>query len=132
MKTVPLRHKRTRVDFTIPPVGSLTPNGDSDPLSYYYKTFIKKVYRRRIENGLRLLKSRYGTILEFGYGSGILLPTLFMMSEKLYAIDLNSRNDIVQTNLKKLDISAELSSKDLVEECYPSSHFDLIVAFSCI
>jgi 2-polyprenyl-3-methyl-5-hydroxy-6-metoxy-1,4-benzoquinol methylase len=60
----------------------------------------------------------------------MLLPTLFVMSEKLHAIDLNSRKDIVQLNLKKLNVAAELSSKNLTEERYPSDYFHLIVAFS--
>ena len=74
----------------MPPKGTFQPNNADDPLPYYYKPFIGSIYRSRIEQGLNLLTPPYESILEMGYGSGLLLPSLSDMCNSLSGIDLNS------------------------------------------
>jgi len=121
-----------KIKFIIPKEGILTPNGDSDPIDFYYKPISKNMYIGRIQAGLDLLKSHYGRVMEFGYGSGILFPTLNSMSEELYGLDIDSQPQIIYKNISKLNLKQrpQLSQKDLLKEKYPSNYFDLVIAFS--
>jgi ubiquinone/menaquinone biosynthesis C-methylase UbiE len=110
--------------------GMFQPNNDDDPLSYYYKPVIGALYRYRIRQGLSLLSPPYENVLEFGYGSGLLLPTLCSISGRLYGIDIASNPGVVQSCLQKLGIDAELHQNDLLTINFPNNTFDLIVAFS--
>ena len=66
----------TQSRFQLPEQGVLQANGPDDPLPYYYKPVIGKIYCERIKMALDLLTPPYGAILEMGHGSGILLPSL--------------------------------------------------------
>jgi SAM-dependent methyltransferase len=110
--------------------GTFQPNSADDPLPYYYKPFVGNIYRYRIQQGLSLLSPPYNTILEFGYGSGLLLPTLAAISNELYGVDIESNPDAVKSYLTKLNINAQLFKGDLSELQFPDSTFDLVVAFS--
>jgi len=65
----------------LPPAGTLVPNNDVDPLRFYYRPLIGRVFRARIDAGLALLSGRYRRLLEIGYGSGLLMPTLARVLE---------------------------------------------------
>ncbi len=113
------------------PEGTFRCNSVDDPLPYYYKPLIGSLYRYRIKQGLSLLSPPYENVLEFGYGSGLLLPTLAAISNRLYAIDITSNPDVVQSCLQKLNINnVELYQNDLLTINFPDNKFDLIVAFS--
>ncbi len=118
------------IKFTVPPVGIFHPNNENDPLPFYYKPVTGYLYKKRIQNGLDLLTPPFGSILEFGYGSGVLLPTLSSICRELHAIDLNSDVDSVNNGLKKLNIKANLIKGDITGRFYKEKSFDLIVAFS--
>jgi 2-polyprenyl-3-methyl-5-hydroxy-6-metoxy-1,4-benzoquinol methylase len=122
----------SKIIFKIPPKGSFIPNHEiEDPLRYYYKIHTKYLYRHRIQLGLDLLKSdTFENVLDFGYGSGLLMPSLSTISKKIYGIDIASDPVIVQSALKQLNISAELKQEDITKVNYPSDFFDLIVCFS--
>jgi 2-polyprenyl-3-methyl-5-hydroxy-6-metoxy-1,4-benzoquinol methylase len=122
---------QTSVKFSLPPKGVFKTNhATDDPLPYYYQPFTGWLYRRRIQNGLNLLSGRYQNVLEFGYGSGLLLPSLAQISENLHAIDIASEPDIVASSLSKLNLKAELRQCNIIQAQYPAGFFDLIVAFS--
>jgi 2-polyprenyl-3-methyl-5-hydroxy-6-metoxy-1,4-benzoquinol methylase len=116
--------------FELPPRGILEPNGPGDPLPYYYKPIVGRIYRARIEQGLSLLKSRYKSILELGYGSGILLPTLCRFGEAVFGIDLNSDPEAVKANCAKVGGNASLVRGDIGNAHFAEGSFDLIVAMS--
>jgi SAM-dependent methyltransferase len=118
------------VKLKILPDGTFICNSDDDPLPYYYKPVVGTLYRYRIQQGLSLLSPPYDTVLEFGFGSGLLLPTLAAVSGKLYAIDIASNPDVVQSCLQKLNIHAALYQDDLLKVKFPENSFDLIVGFS--
>jgi len=119
-----------KVKFILPPYGILHSTNKEDPLAFYYKPILGHLYKKRIQNGLDLLSPPFDSVLDFGYGSGILLPTLNSISRELYAIDLNSDVGLVNSGLKKLNIKASLIEGDIVENFYKEKSLDLIVAFS--
>jgi hypothetical protein len=87
------------IKFILPEKGTLEPNGPGDPLWYYYKPFIGILYRKRIEHCLSLLEPKYGSILEVGYGSGILVPTLLNIADRVSGLDTVSDPERVKFNL---------------------------------
>jgi hypothetical protein len=59
----------------LPPKGILEPNNDDDRLKYYYVPIVGRLYVGRINMTLGLLKrDEFSSILEIGYGSGVLMP----------------------------------------------------------
>ncbi len=119
-----------RVTFCIPPKGALEQTGPEDPLFYYYRPFVGYLYRARIRNALSLIIPPYDSILELGYGSGILLPTLASIGKTVCGIDIESDPESVQRHLEKLGVRASLQRCDLRNTAYPDESFDLIVGIS--
>jgi len=127
-----IKNEKMPWKFLVPEEGTLTPNGDSDPIIYYYKPIIKNMYIGRIQTGLDLLKPHYERVMEFGYGSGILFPTLDGVCDEFYGLDIDSVPEIIQKNISGLGLKHKpiLSQKDLIAEEYPDNYFDLVLAFS--
>lgn len=116
--------------FQLPEKGTLDPNGPGDPLEYYYRPLVGRLYRDRIEQSLSLLTPPYESILEIGYGSGILLPTLCSMGSNVYGVDTDSEPLRVLKSLRKVGCTAELVRGDIQQADFPEEHFDLIVSIS--
>ncbi len=123
-----LSEKQSR--FQLPEQGVLQINGPDDPLPYYYKPIIGKLYCARIQQALDLLTPPYGKILEMGHGSGILLPSLSKLSESLSGIDLTSSPQQVGKNLTKIGVDCSLIKGDVADDHFQEKSFDLIVAIS--
>lgn len=120
----------SRPCFTLPKQGIFLPNGTDDPLPYYYKPLIGKIYCARIEQALALLTPPYKSILELGYGSGILLPTLCKMSSSVSGIDHNTDPKQLNVILAKMGIDCTLIRGDIANNYFQDESFDLIVAIS--
>ena len=116
--------------FKLPEADLLQPNGPDDPLPYYHKPFIGKIYRARIEQALSLLTPPYESILEIGYGSGLLLPSLCEMGTSVSGIDLQTNPDQLKDPLEKLGINCTLIQGDISDQHFAEGSFDLIVAIS--
>ena len=120
-----------QIKFILPPKNLFVPNDPiDDPSPYYYRPIIGFLYRQRIQNGLDLLEAPYESILEFGYGSGLLLPTLHSMCNNLSAIDTVSQPSRVGPALDMSNLAVDLKRGDITEAHYRSNSFDLIVSFS--
>ena len=120
-----------KIKFILPEENLFTPNDPTDdPLPYYYWPIIGFLYRQRIQNGLNLLDAPYDSALEFGYGSGLLLPTLNSSCKKLSAIDIASEPSKVRPALDRLGFNVDLKMGDITKIAYPSDNFDLIAGFS--
>jgi SAM-dependent methyltransferase len=119
--------------FQLPPRGALPPNNDVDPLKYYYVPLVGRVFRARIELGLRLLEGRFARLLEVGYGSGLLLPTLRTLCDRLDGVDLSSDPEVVRPALARLGIEVdELRQGDVCALPFEEGRFDGVVAFSIL
>lgn len=119
-----------KVLFRLPPKHALQPNGPDDPLPYYYHPLVGPLYRRRVAQALALLKPPYESILELGYGSGILLPSLSAIGAAVHGIDIESDPAKVSSNLARLGVHVQLARGDIRHTSYADQSFDLIVAIS--
>lgn len=116
--------------FILPPPGSLQPTNASDPLRFYYLPLIGALYKARLDVGLRLLPERCDSLLEIGYGSGILMPSLSTRCDHLFGVDIHPRYEEVGKALLRLGVNATLISHDARQLPFPDGRFNVIVAFS--
>lgn len=123
---------KNKVSFHLPPKGVLRPIDNDNMLSYYYKPIVGFLYRQRIKQALSLLNPPYESILEIGYGSGVLLPTFCRLAQNVYAVDIKSDPEKVSSSLRGLGIGANLTKADILTVNYPKNYFDLIVAISVL
>ncbi len=106
-------------------------NGPSDPIEYYRRPLVGRLYLDRINRGLRLLpQRRYGRALEVGYGAGVVQVALAAGVEELHGIDLDADPDIVNGVLSGRGCSPTLRRGSVYELPYDSQSFDLVVSFS--
>ncbi len=116
--------------FQLPEQGIFQANGPDDPLPYYYKPLVGSLYRARIEQALSLLHPPYDSILELGFGSGILLPSLCALGKSVSGVDLQSDPKKINSCLEKLGVSCDLIQGDVADDYFQEESFDLIVAIS--
>jgi SAM-dependent methyltransferase len=106
-------------------------NGPTDPIEYYKRPLIGRLFRERINRGLRLLPDRrYGQALEVGYGAGVLQLALAPSVDNLHGVDLDADAELVTRLLTARGCKSELVQGSVYELPYPDAHFDLVVSFS--
>ena len=126
--------------LALPPRGSIQPNNDVDPLKYYYAPVVGRVFRARIDLGLALLDdvagpgARLGRVLEVGYGSGLLLPTLARGAERVDGIDLASEPAAVREAMARLGVHnlGDLAKGDIRRMPFSDASYDAVIAFSIL
>jgi SAM-dependent methyltransferase len=118
----------------LPPRGTLRPNNDVDPLRFYYRPLVGRVFRARIDAGLALLDGlRFDRLLEIGYGSGLLMPTLAPLARELHGADLEAEPPNLRATLARLGAHpASLVQADIRRLPFPDAHFDGAIAFSIL
>jgi SAM-dependent methyltransferase len=115
----------------LPPRGTLRSNNEVDPLSFYYKPLVGWIFRARIDLGLGLLPGHYRSILEVGYGSGFLLPTLARAADRVSGLDLEAPPPGLVEYLHGRGASdVTLTQGDVREIPLPDRAYDCVVAFS--
>lgn len=121
------------ITFTLPPQGSLTPNNDVDPLRFYYKPVVGRIFCARLQLGLDLFTGSSQRLLEVGYGSGLLMPTLARATSELYGVDLEREPPGLRAALSRLGaVPKELVQADIRRLPFPDAYFDCAVAFSIL
>jgi SAM-dependent methyltransferase len=119
------------LQLKLPPPGVLVPNNAVDPLPYYYRPLIGKVFAARLNTGLRLLDGRFPRLLEIGYGSGLLMPTLASACDELYGLDLEKEPTGLRERLGRLGVApAALVQANARSMPFADGFFDAVVAFS--
>jgi SAM-dependent methyltransferase len=119
------------LQLNLPPVGALAPNNDVDPLPYYYKPLVGRIFAARLNSGLMLLQGHFRRLLEVGYGSGLLMPTLASVTDELYGIDLEAEPPGLRARLTTLNVRPrELVQADVQRMPFADRFFDGVVAFS--
>jgi SAM-dependent methyltransferase len=117
--------------LVLPPRGLLSPNNAVDPLRYYYHPLVGILFRQRLQIGLDLLPGRCRRLLEVGYGSGLLLPTLAQTTDELYGIDREPAPPGLRDQLAQLGCAPrELVAADVTAMPFADGYFDAVVAFS--
>ena len=106
---------------------------DQDPLPYYYLPIIGSFYRRRLSLALELMGPRkVGSLLEIGYGSGILLPELSTRCGRLVGIDVHHSTNLVQRFLNRENVSVNLCSASVTDIPFRDESFDCVVCLSVL
>jgi ubiquinone/menaquinone biosynthesis C-methylase UbiE len=119
--------------FELPPRGTLNPNSDVDPLRYYYTPVVGRIFTSRLQIGLDLIDGRFRRLLEIGYGSGLLMPSLSRVSEEISGADLLPEPPGLRATLARLGVHPrELVQADVQKLPFPDGHFDGAVAFSIL
>jgi len=117
----------------IPDHGVVPKTDDDDPIDFYYKPLTGYVYRKRLTMTAALLgPTKYPSLLEIGYGSGILLPELARHTERLTAIDIHGNREPVVTMLKGLGVDADLRRADLYSMPFENQTFDALFCLSVL
>ncbi|MDX2240567.1 MAG: class I SAM-dependent methyltransferase [Leptolyngbyaceae cyanobacterium bins.302] len=121
------------IKLRLPPKGALVPNNSDDPLKYYYVPFVGGLYINRINIALGLLQGHYfENVLEIGYGSGVLMPTLCQMSKEVHGVDLGSDPHAIGQRLANLGCYPKLSPGEPDHLLFDDNSFDLIVTISVL
>jgi SAM-dependent methyltransferase len=119
------------VELTRQMLDGLPKNGPTDPIEYYRRPWVGRLFRGRINMGLRLLGSaRYERALEVGYGAGAVLLALAPAVRELHGIDLDADPAPVNALLVQRGFSANLTQGSVYELPYDDASFDLVVCFS--
>ena len=85
------------IKLIIPPKELIVQTNSGDPALFHYKILTSYFYRKRLKNTFSLMeKFRFNQLLEIGYGSGILLPSLSKLARAVTALDIHSRTKVVQ------------------------------------
>jgi SAM-dependent methyltransferase len=106
-------------------------NGPTDPIEYYKRPLIGRLFRERINRGLRLLpERRFGRVLEVGYGAGAVQLALAGSTDELHGIDLDADPEAVTQLLAARAVRSQLLRGSVYELPYGDAYFDLIVSFS--
>jgi SAM-dependent methyltransferase len=119
--------------LALPPPGVLTPNNDVDPLKFYYRPLVGRIFRARIDAGLGLIDRPFRRLLEIGYGSGLLMPTLAKIADELHGADLEREPSALRGALLSLGVTpASLVQADIRSLPFDDRFFDGVVAFSIL
>ena len=116
------------------PERSVVPKSEfDDPIDYYYRPLTGWVYRDRLENSLHMLgDERSESLLEVGYGSGLLLPELSRRTRRLVGIDIHGQADEVYRMLEHERVQAKLHQASLYEMPFDDEEFDALTCFSVL
>ncbi len=119
------------LSLKLPPPGALEPNDQYDPLPYYYKPLVGRIFAARLNTGLQLLEGHFPRLLEIGYGSGLLMPTLAGVCDELTGIDLVPPSPGLRRRLAGLGVTPRLLVQaDVTSLPFADGYFDGAVAFS--
>ncbi len=112
-------------------LADLPKNGPTDPIEYYRRPLIGKLFRERINRGLRLVpERRYTRVLEVGYGAGAVQLALGRGVDELHGIDLDADPALVTPFLAAHGQQSKLVRGSVYELPYDRAFFDLVVCFS--
>jgi len=106
-------------------------NGPTDPIEFYRRPLIGRLFLERINRGLSMLPDRrYRCALEVGYGAGALQLALAANVDELHGIDLDADPESVTQFLRTRGCSPKLVRGSVYELPYADNQFELVVCFS--
>jgi ubiquinone/menaquinone biosynthesis C-methylase UbiE len=119
------------LELTAAMLQGIPKNGPTDPIEYYRRPLVGRIFRERINRGLRLLpERRFARALEVGYGAGAVLLSLAAGVDELHGLDLDADPKVVSAILDSRGMQATLRQGSVYELPYESDSFDLAVSFS--
>ncbi|CAL9447340.1 Ubiquinone biosynthesis O-methyltransferase, mitochondrial [Actinosynnema sp. ALI-1.44] len=115
------------------PRAGLTPTSDVDHPQWNYLPVLRAVQRRRFRIIVDLLGgTRFGRLLEIGYGSGVFLPELARHCDELHGVDPHPMREQVAANLARHGVVASLATAGVESLPYDDGHFDCLVSVSTL
>ena len=122
-----------RAELSLPAKAQLAYTGSDDPLEYYYRPHTAWLYRARLRLALGVLgDDRFESLLEVGYGSGILLADLAKRAKRVAGIDVHPHRGEVEHAMDKLGVVADLHQASLFEMPFAPGEFDCVVCLSVL
>jgi len=119
------------IELTPEMLSGLPTTGVRDPIEFYRRPLVGKLYRERINMGLRQLGAgRIGRALEVGYAAGAVLLALAPSVDELQGIDLDADPQPVTDLLASRGYRVRLQRANVYQLPYPDVSFDLAVCFS--
>lgn len=116
-----------------PPRGHLPVTGPVDTVRLYYKPFVGPVLRRRAVWIEAALTGRPpDSVLEVGYGSGILMPILARHARSLYGADVHGHGAEVASRLSELGVEVRLTQADAQHLPFQDYAFGAVVIVSTL
>jgi SAM-dependent methyltransferase len=110
---------------------NLPKTGPTDPIEFYRRPVVGRLFRRRINLGLALLgDKRFASGLEIGYGAGAVLSALAPVVDDLHGLDLDADAEGTGKRLSSWGVRATLVRGSVYELPYPDHRYDLVVCFS--
>jgi ubiquinone/menaquinone biosynthesis C-methylase UbiE len=123
----------TGARLLLPPRDIVPKTAPDDPIDYYYRVPTARIYRARLRLAVRLLGAETSdSLLEVGYGSGILLPELARRTRRLIGIDVHGERARVDEMLTRLGVNADLRDASLFELPFADGEFDALVCLSVL
>ena len=108
-------------------------DSDEDPLKYHRTPLLNRFYFKRLEEAVQLLDhAHYDSMLDLGYGSGILLPTLAGYCRKLTAVDIHPKANVVYKMLERERVKATLVQADVKTMPFPDNYFDAVMCVAIL
>lgn len=102
-----------------------------DPLRFYFRPVLGKMYRRRIV--LSLAQCSGGRrVLEVGFGSGVTFLNLSRMYEEIHGLDLNASVEQVSELFEKKQIRTHLQNGSVLSMPYENDFFDTVLLISIL
>jgi ubiquinone/menaquinone biosynthesis C-methylase UbiE len=112
-------------------IEGLPKSGATDPIEYYRRPIVGRLFRKRVNIGLGLLEDRtFDSVLEVGYGAGAILLALAPVGTALHGIDLDADPTAATQVLASRGYQATLRQGDVTHLPYDNRSFDLVVSFS--
>lgn len=109
----------------------LPKNGETDPIEYYRKPLVGKLYMKRINLGLGMLPNRrFERALEVGYGAGAVQLALAPDVDQLHGIDLDADPNLLRDFFGRKGLHPDLRQGSVYSLPYDSEYFDLAASFS--
>lgn len=100
---------------------------------FYHIPVIRYFFLRRLQMALDLMgKKSFDSIIEIGFGSGVLLPELSLRTKRLYGVDIHDSIDKVEEMLKKENIAAVLTKGDVLHLPYKDESFECVVSIATL
>jgi SAM-dependent methyltransferase len=119
------------IELSLEVLRGIPQNGPTDPIEYYRRPLVGRLFRERINRGLRLLpERRFGRVLEVGYGAGAVLLSLAPSVDDLHGLDLDADPAPALRLLESRGHRATLRRGSVYELPYEDGAFDLVVSFS--
>ncbi len=104
---------------------------EADPI--YGMPIVGHVYRKNLESAISLTKPHKQTVLEIGFGYGVLLPYLTQYTHDVFGIDLNAaKASKARAILNRLNVKADLIGGDINSAPFKERSFDVIYALNVL